>query len=457
MTRKDNDYPKSIFCVPITLLRACGFIPLRSTDRNPKRHALDIFLRAVAACICLCSWFFLVTAADSSLAEFSRANKSLFPTNNPVIRAMLIATACVFSCRAAFVLTTVSIKRGAWMELFHRLNHAIKLYLEMYNTPKRKILRLKFATLGIVVTFIVLLCIWLYLHVMGAKTSLGKQHNLHDFQIVGSLGIKVYYWQLSLLWLSCGVLPFILTQLIFSVITVAALVQDTMLHKINSEIENNVERVRKISESEDAVTINGSIFKEIDENVSRARRLYNANLQFCHYFNKHFCTVLLFIYFADCFCMCGNVGLLVASFSHSEAQLGTTVMRWSTVYGVFMFMTGIVVCFVPMAYVYEQAKNIANNYENLVGLMEIVEQEHAECCRSEIVAQPSSIQPVFLREMFYGVGHLFHISGKFIVTTITFVISFVVLAFEIIDLSELKDRVAEVKTLLLNGTHECNR
>ncbi|XP_055344781.1 uncharacterized protein LOC129592704 [Paramacrobiotus metropolitanus] len=448
---RSNNYAEAIFCVPLLLLRACGFLPIRSVSRNIIYRALDIFLRIVAAVICAGSWFFEVATIDSSLPEFHRVNKSLFPTNNPVIKVLMIATACVISLRAPLVLTVVLLKRSAWNELFHRLNTAVKLYVELHGIPKRKILRIRFTTVTLVVIFAALLATWLYVHINGALMTQGKT-SLQEFRFVGSLGSRVSYWQLSIIWIFCGILPFLLTQLVFTIVIIAAIIQDNMLKNISAAFENGVAMVQTVIENEDALTVDGNIFKGIDEDLSRARRLYNANLQFCHYFNKHFSTVLLFIYAVDCFSVCGNVGMLVAGFSHSEAQLGTAAARWSIAYGICMFLFEIVFCFIPMAYVYEKSLVIAHNYEDMINLMEVLEQEHAEYFRSEILSQSRCTQPVFRREIFYGVGHLFHISGKFIVTTLTFVISFVVLAFEIIDLSELKDRVTEVKMLLLNHT-----
>ncbi|XP_055344675.1 uncharacterized protein LOC129592626 [Paramacrobiotus metropolitanus] len=423
---------RRIFCASLWPLQLLGFIPWNLEGRVTKRAGkLELCYSVIGVVICLCGWVGVVVSVDTCAVEFQRV-KSFFPTTNPIIKATIIATAFFINCRGAAIVTVLLCHRNAWRQLITVFHRNIRIFLDTFSYPLSKLIRLKFMVIGLIIAFLLMSYLWLYSKWLSAKSSMDGFSWL-TIQSIGTLELEMVFWHVAIFWMISGLLPYILSQILFVMIIVMAFIQSMIVDRVYRQISLTLDRLRNVCDpDENMIEPVHKIFQSAVKELEQAKTVYHSNVLFCDYFNEHFSRVLLLIYENDCMTVCGNIGTLVAGFSHSEKHLAHVVVRWGSVYAILMFLMHITLCFIPMACIYEQGKCIAAKCHDMKIALEIIKAEHPDAQQTEVRNELASAATVFDREIYYGIGHLFILNKKLIATTLTFLISFAIAIISIV-------------------------
>ncbi|XP_055352774.1 uncharacterized protein LOC129598758 [Paramacrobiotus metropolitanus] len=431
-----NLIPKQTLRWELCILCITGFVPiavLYPRAFTPKiTNILDILSRIVGLLLITGSWICCSAVCFLIITRLGRTDW-YFPTNNVIIQAAIASTVVLVNLRAAAVLTILYIKRDAWHEILAQFDRLTQ------STTQPPSVRIFGA--GTCLLLIMTAVVWSYTQI---SILIGRQISFYAADSFEPVPIVFIVYQFVIFWWIFNTGPLLLTQLLLGTQMTFAHFQNQTLQLILTWQNQLLSKLRSISPEKSVL---------LSADVAQMGNMHYETVALCERLNAAFSRALFFIYGLDCLTAFGNVATLVAGFAYEEQKLSPLYVRIPVVYAVMVFLSHATVCLIPMAQVEQTGQQIADGYYRLWGVVQLN--------RLGDVERPSAAEAPTLGEDFqrlgkisekavpvFYAGHVCRITWHFIAKTLTYMASFVILAYEIVDVSGVRDGLEKLHKIV---------
>ncbi|OQV17874.1 hypothetical protein BV898_08005 [Hypsibius exemplaris] len=400
------------------LLALLGFIP-----GERKNRATSLLGFCLATCILLGNWFcgvlqcagFYYLFTINELAEGNTGHKV-----NPLIKAFTW-TPFIFICgRAAIVLTIFFIKRPKWqrivemtdglMNSFYGGDHDRNLveFQKWKRLSKSLLIVSLFSHVG-----------WEVLEWRNFMIGTGKA-DLWAKDALSPLPWDIALWEYLIIWTLCSTVPYLLSQVVFSVIILFGRFLSSCLCKIVTSIE-----VLEKALIENVVLGDFKRSHAVADELTRLHRLHFQVAEFGHFLSDTYGLILFVIYGLDVMTILGFVATVIVGTVKSiigRIMLGYSILAFGMYATLFLF---------PLVQVHEQGHRINSAlYSLTVTASHIMQTVQGYSLR--IVSQAFLTATKDRVLGFHGAG-IIHITRGFLAATFTLILSFAVVTNEFVD------------------------
>ena len=210
-----------------------------------------------------------------------------------------------------------------------------------YQADQRKWKRL---SVTLLVVSVITHCGWEVLEWRNFMLGTGKT-SLFDHDVLSPLPWDLAMWQYMVLWTMCSTIPFLFTQVIFSVVLIFGRFLGSCLGRIVCSVELLDKVILEHSSMEDRKRAN-----VVAEEVTRLYRLHYQAAQFGHLLSDLYGVILFFIYGLDVMTILGFVATVIVG------TVKTVIGRCMLAYSIMAFGMYATLFLIPLVQVHEQVR-----------------------------------------------------------------------------------------------------